>query len=78
MGNLPDYGVKDYSPYTYGATSVVLLMSFGAMWRLDLITLIENTPFIFQSNRFPDILLAIFRTACFLLSVYTIVILMVN
>ena len=77
MGNLPDYGVKDYSPYTYGAISVVLLMSFGAMWRLDLITLIENTPFQFQSNRFPDILLAIFRTACFLLSVYTIVILMV-
>jgi hypothetical protein len=78
MGNLPDYGDKDYSPYTYGTISVVLLMSFGAMWRLDLITLIENTPFQFQSNRFPDILLAIFRTACFLLSAYTIVILMVR
>ena len=78
MGNLPNYGVKDYSPYTYGTISVVLLMSFGAMWRLDLITLIENTPFQFQSNRFPDILLAIFRTACFLLSAYTIVILMVR
>ena len=78
MGILPDYGDKDYSPYTYGTISVVLLMSFGAMWRLDLITLIENTPFQFQSNRFPDILLAIFRTACFLLSAYTIVILMVR
>ena len=77
MGTLPDYGGKDYSPYTYATISVVLLMSFGAMWRLDLITAIENTPFQFQSNRFPDILLAIFRTACFLLSVYTIVILMV-
>ncbi|NCG43461.1 MAG: hypothetical protein GWO84_08000 [Euryarchaeota archaeon] len=78
MGILPDYGDKDYSPYTYGTISVVLLMSFVAMWRLDLITLIENTPFQFQSNRFPDLLLAIFRTACFLLSFYTILILMVR
>lgn len=78
MGILPNYGDKDYSPYTYGTIFVVLLMSFIAMWRLDLITLIENTPFRFQSNRFPDILLAIFRTACFLLSFYTILILMVR
>ena len=78
MGILPDYGDKDYSPYTYGTIFAVLLMSFFAIWRLDLITLIENTPFQFQSNRFPDILLAIFRTACFLLSFYTILILMVR
>ncbi|MDC0341455.1 hypothetical protein OAM96_05830, partial [Candidatus Poseidoniaceae archaeon] len=78
MGILPDYGDKDYSPYTYGTIFAVLIISFFAMWRLDLITLIENTPFQFQSNRFPDILLAIFRTACFLLSFYTILILMVR
>lgn len=78
MGILPDYGDKDYSPYTYGTIFAVLIISFFAMWRLELITLIENTPFQFQSNRFPDILLAIFRTACFLLSFYTILILMVR
>ena len=78
MGILPDYGDKDYSPYTYGTIFAVLIISFFAMWRLDLITLIENNPFQFQSNRFPDILLAIFRTACFLLSFYTILILMVR
>ena len=78
MGILPDYGAKDYSPYTYGTISVVLLISVVSVWRLDLFTLMENSPFQFQSNRFPDILLAIFRTACFALSVYTIVILMVR
>ena len=78
MGTLPDYGDKDYSPYTYATISVALLISVFAMWRLDVITLIGNTPFQFRSNLVPDILLAIFRTACFVLSVYTIVILMVG
>ena len=78
MGKLPDYGAKDYSPYTYGTVSVVLLISVFAGWRLDVLALIENTPFQFQSNSFPDILLAIFRTACFALSFYTIIILMVR
>ena len=78
MGKLPDYGSKDYSPYTYGTISLVLLISVFAGWRLDILALIENTPFQFQSNRFPDILLAIFRTACFALSFYTIIILMVR
>ena len=78
MGTLPNYGSKDYSPYTYGTISAVLLISVFAAWRLDVLALIENTPFQFQSNRFPDILLAIFRTACFALSVYTIMILMVR
>ena len=78
MGTLPDYGSKDYSPYTYGTISAVLLISVFAAWRLDVLALIENTPFQFQSNRFPEILLAIFRTACFALSFYTIVILMVR
>ena len=78
MGTLPDYGGKDYSPYTYGTISVVLLISVFVAWRLNLIALIENSPFQFQSDRFPDILLAMFRTACFTLSVYTIMILMVR
>ena len=78
MGKLPDYGAKDYSPYTYGTVSVVLLISVFTGWRLDVLALIENTPFQFQSNSFPDILLAIFRTACFALSFYTIIILMVR
>ena len=78
MGTLPDYGGKDYSPYTYGTISVVLLISGFAAWRLNLIALTENSPFQFQSDLFPDILLAMFRTACFALSVYTIMILMVR
>ena len=78
MGILPDYGGKDYSPYTYGTISVVLLISVFAAWRLDVLASIENTPFLFRSNLVPDILLAIFRTACFVLSFYTIVILMVR
>ena len=78
MGTLPDYGGKDYSPYTYGTISVVLLISIFVAWRLDVLALIENSPFQFQSYRFPNILLAMFRTACFALSVYTIIILMVR
>ncbi len=78
MEVLPPNSEGDYSNFSFATIFVVFLLTVLSLWYLEVPSLMGNSTFQFHSNIIPVELLALFRTACFLLSAYTIVILMVR
>jgi len=78
MEILPPYSEGDYSKFSFATIFIVFLLTLLSIWYLEVPSMLENSTFQFHSNLIPVELLALFRTACFLLSAYTIVILMVR